>query len=188
MDRKTALLDSAERAVRARGYNGFSYADLAEDVGIRKASIHYHFPKKDDLAKALMSRYRETLFSDLKNINARHKTGGARLHDYIQIYKSGLSGCKCLCLCVAFSSGQDSLSDQVLLEIQKFHSGSRKWLIETFTLGHKDNSITNVGNIEQEAAACLAIMEGAQLIARSSRKIEDFDTAAAQLTSRVYVQ
>jgi len=56
-DIKTALLDSAERAARRRGFDGFSYADLAKDMGIRKASIHHHFPTKAALSVALMKRY-----------------------------------------------------------------------------------------------------------------------------------
>ena len=56
MDTRTALLESAERTARQRGYDGFSYADLADDVGIRKASIHHHFPTKATLALALIER------------------------------------------------------------------------------------------------------------------------------------
>lgn len=56
MDTRTALLQSAERAARQRGYDGFSYADLAGDVGLRKASIHHHFPTKATLALALIER------------------------------------------------------------------------------------------------------------------------------------
>ena len=58
---RNALLVAAEEAARARGIDGFSYADLAETVGIRKASIHYHFPTKDALADAVMRRYADTL-------------------------------------------------------------------------------------------------------------------------------
>ena len=57
MDTRTALLDAAENVVRMRGYDGFSYADLAGAVGIRKASIHHHFPAKQDLATAIVARY-----------------------------------------------------------------------------------------------------------------------------------
>ena len=185
MDTKTALLDSAERVARERGYDGFSYADLAKDIGIRKASIHYHFPKKEDLALALMERYRVGFFEQLERIKLKRDTGGSRLRDYLNIYRSALSGCDTLCLCVAFSSGRDSLSDSVLSEIQKFHKGNKKWLGETFQLGHEDGSIADVKQLDQEAASCLAIVEGAQLISRSSKNISDFDIATAQLTSRI---
>ena len=65
MNTRTSLLDSAEQAVRQRGYNGFSYADLAREIGIRKASIHHHFPTKADLGLALIERYNQNFFSKL---------------------------------------------------------------------------------------------------------------------------
>ena len=53
------ILDCAQSLILAGGYNGFSYADIAEVVGIRKASIHHHFPSKVDLVRMLVLRYRE---------------------------------------------------------------------------------------------------------------------------------
>ncbi|MEX0326860.1 MAG: TetR/AcrR family transcriptional regulator, partial [Puniceicoccaceae bacterium] len=55
-DTKTALLDSAQDLIQTVGINAMSYNDLSLAVGIRKASIHYHFPKKDDLVEALLQR------------------------------------------------------------------------------------------------------------------------------------
>ncbi|MEO9863924.1 TetR/AcrR family transcriptional regulator, partial [Yoonia sp.] len=78
-DTKTALLDSAERAARTRGFDGFSYADLAQDVGIRKASIHHHFPTKAALSAALMERYYNDLKAVCEDIDMSQETGGARL-------------------------------------------------------------------------------------------------------------
>ncbi len=179
------LLDIAERVARERGYNGFSYADLAEEIGIRKASIHYHFPKKEDLAFALMTRYRTEFFNHLKTIKSKNRTGRDRLLAYIKLYRSALSGCNTLCLCVAFSSSPDSLSDKVLSEIKKFYKDNKRWLEEIFQLGYEDGTIENVANARKEAAACLAIVEGAQLIARSSKQISDFDNATAHLKSRL---
>ena len=56
-DTRAELLTQAELLIRTRGYSGFSYADLAEGVGIRKASIHHHFPAKSDLATALLRAF-----------------------------------------------------------------------------------------------------------------------------------
>lgn len=57
MDKRTQILDAAEKRARTGGYNGFSFRDIAEDVGIKSASVHYHFPTKDDLAEAMVDRY-----------------------------------------------------------------------------------------------------------------------------------
>lgn len=69
-DTRTALMDLAEHTVRSRGFDGFSYADLAEAIGIRKASIHYHFPTKAKLSEALIERYQTSLQQGLTEIDA----------------------------------------------------------------------------------------------------------------------
>ncbi|MCK5866711.1 MAG: TetR/AcrR family transcriptional regulator, partial [Marinobacter adhaerens] len=78
-DTRTALMDLAEHTVRSRGFDGFSYADLAEAIGIRKASIHYHFPTKAKLSEALIERYQTSLQQGLTEIDAAHASACARL-------------------------------------------------------------------------------------------------------------
>lgn len=185
MDTKTALLDCAEDAVRARGFNGFSYADLAASVGIRKASIHYHFPTKADLALALVERYSANFFAALDGIAATNATGGARLSAYVATVRQALGGGTKLCLCVAFCVGRDGLSAAVLEELDAFHATVAAWLQEAFALGKADGSISAVIAPEIEAPACLAQMEGAQLIARAAGDTGRFDSAAAGLLARV---
>jgi len=185
MDTKAALLDSAEYAVRARGYDGFSYADLAADVGIRKASIHHHFPTKADLALALIARYSENFFLRLNQISESHRTGGARLNHYIAACRDALDGGRKLCLCVAFCVGRDGLSPEVLAKLDLFHRTVAAWLGEVFAVGKADNSIAYVMDYAAEAHACLAQMEGAQLIARAASDARRFDAAVAQLQQRI---
>lgn len=184
MDTKTALLDSAEKASRMRGYDGFSYADLSKDVGIRKASIHHHFPTKADLAQALLRRYSQRFFEALSAIAADHSKGGARLKAYVKAYRESLSGGEMVCLCVAFSAGRDSLSDPVLSELNTFGDRSATWLTEAFRLGKEDASILSVTDPRSEAVACLALVEGAQLLARAARDVSRFDAAVAILAQR----
>ena len=62
---REALIRTAEQLMRTRGYSAFSYADLSESVGIRKASIHHHFPTKEDLGKALVEEYIERVRVEL---------------------------------------------------------------------------------------------------------------------------
>ena len=185
MDTKTALLDSAEHAIRARGYDGFSYADLAFDVGIRKASIHHHFPTKADLALALISRYSDNFFSKLDQIAELQSTGGARLAAYVSACRDALDGGKKLCLCVAFCTGRDGLSPEVLAKLDLFHITVTAWLGNVFAAGKADNSISAVVDHDAEAHACLAQMEGAQLIARAAKNSERFDAAVARLLDRI---
>ncbi len=185
MDTREALLNTAEQAVRRWGYNGFSYGDLSTKVGIRKASIHYHFPKKEDLALALIVRYRKAVFIMLEAIATQHKPAGQQLTEFINIYRQALGGCDTLCLCVALSSGPDSLNKDILSEITKFQTEAKAWLTSVFELGRSDKTITYVTDPAKDAAACLALMQGAQLVARAGGDIEEFETAVAGLISRI---
>jgi TetR/AcrR family transcriptional regulator, transcriptional repressor for nem operon len=184
MDTKTALLDCAEVAIRSRGFDGFSYADLATLVGIRKASIHYHFPTKADLALALIKRYTSSFYAILNQIAAQHETGGRRLQTYIATCRDAIDGGNQLCLCVTFCAGRDGLSEAVLEELNHFHVTVIAWLRTTFQLGQTDGSIVNVKHPSAEAAACKAQIEGAQLIARAAKDIAQFDLATATLIGR----
>jgi TetR/AcrR family transcriptional regulator, transcriptional repressor for nem operon len=184
MDTKTALLDCAEAAVRARGFDGFSYADLAAVVGIRKASIHHHFPTKADLALALIERYSDGFFTVLDDIAVQNKTGGSRLRAYIAACRQALDGGTKLCLCIAFCTGRDGLSEPVLAKLEGFHLTVAAWLADTFNLGAEDGTIADVTDTKQESHACLAQMEGAQLIARAAADVGRFDLGVAGMLAR----
>ena len=185
MNTRISLLDSAEKACRSRGYNGFSYADLSKDVGIRKASIHHHFPTKSDLAFSVLERYVETFFNVLEDIESTKETGGQMLKAYIDAYHDALDGGESVCLCVAFSAGRENLSEPVLIQLNLFHMDSIGWLKRVFKRGQEDGSIASVNNVTDEASACLATMEGAQLMARASKAPGLFDHAVRSLLQRL---
>src|SRR5688500_19860163 len=69
-DTSERILDSAERLVQTRGFNGFSYADVAAELGVTKASLHYHFPGKAELGEALIGRYATRFATALEQIDA----------------------------------------------------------------------------------------------------------------------
>lgn len=185
MGTKDALLDSAENAARRRGFDGFSYADLAKDVGIRKASIHHHFPTKHDLALATLERYSVTFMRTLDGIRTTHRTADAQLSAYVDAYRDALQGGEKVCLCVAFSAGRDSLSSSVLAQLMKFHEQSLLWLKAVFEQATEDGSIRHVGRPIAEAAACLGLVEGAQLMARAAGTVELFDMAVSEFRTRL---
>ncbi len=75
-DTADRILDLAERLVQTRGFNGFSYADIASELGVTKASLHYHFPTKAELGRRLISRYGEEFARALADIDAQHRRAG----------------------------------------------------------------------------------------------------------------
>ncbi|MEO0608211.1 MAG: TetR/AcrR family transcriptional regulator [Pseudomonadota bacterium] len=185
MNTRTALLNSAERAARQRGYNGFSYADLARDIGIRKASIHHHFPTKADLAFELIQRY-AARFSDLLNdLSGSDLSAAERLQAHQAIYRDALVDGSQLCLCVALSASRDRLADPVIAELNQFHEDSVAWLTQVFETARQDRSVAGVTDPSAEAHATLALMEGAQLVARAAKTVSLFDRATAAFLARL---
>ena len=183
VDTKAALFDAAENAMRRLGYNGFSYADLAQSVGIRKASIHYHFPTKAVLSAAVMQRYHAEFEQRLSDIDNAHATGGARLKALIIVYHQALKGGDMMCLCVSLSASRDDLPAETLDAIHAFRQMMTGWLSDTFSRAERDNTIAGISS--QEAASVLALLEGAHLAARAEKDVSVFDNALMRLRARI---
>lgn len=185
MDTRTALLDSAERAARQRGFDAFSYADLARDVGIRKASIHHHFPVKADLAFGLIERYAARFSEALIAIDKEHQKGAEKLRAYHQTYRDALADGSQLCLCVSMSAGRDSFAEPVLDQLNQFREDSVAWLTQVIQQGIADGSVSGFAAPEADAQATLALMEGAQLMARAASSLTPFDKATQVFLDRL---
>ena len=186
METRTALLDSAERLARTRGFDAFSYADLSDDVGIRKASIHYHFATKQALADALVARYAMRIADRLASIESQRATGADRLRDYLALYREALNQGRQLCLCVAFSAARDSFGPETLAQLNAFHDMSTSWLTRAFEAGAVDGTIQGpIADPHAEAQSCLALIEGAQLVARAAADVDRFDQCLQTLIARI---
>ena len=170
-DTKTILLDAAEWAARRHGHDGFSYADLSKRVGIRTASIHYHFPAKADLITALMARYKNEVAENLAQIIKQQHTGGTQILRFLDLYRTALNGgirCACVWLC---QWATDTLAKTTLQQIFDFRGQTLVWLQKVFARAEQDGSIRAVYNPSAEAAAALALVEGAQISTRSEQNL-----------------
>ncbi|MEP3232280.1 MAG: TetR/AcrR family transcriptional regulator [Hyphomicrobiales bacterium] len=184
-DTRNALLDSAERAARTLGFDGFSYADLANEVGIRKASIHHHFPSKANLSVELMQRYLAKFEAIRAEFRSSPRTGAEQLSAMINSYRNGIDEGKSVCLCVSFTTSRESLPDEVSQLVRRFRTMVTEWLVAAFHAGQSDGSISNVADPTMEATATLSLFEGAQLAARSEEDPSLFDNAVELLKRRL---
>ena len=184
---RTLLLDLGERAVRTRGFAGFSYADLARDAGIRKASIHHHFPTKADLAFALVERYSTALDQRLADITAREQTAGKQLRAAIALYRSALGDGDQMCLCAALATDASLLPEPTLKALDQTNRQTATWFAQVFASAQEDATIAlgPTSSSEQEGMAALALLQGAQLLARSAASPIPFDDATTALSRRI---
>jgi len=181
---KTILLDTAETLARSRGFDGFSYSDLADSVGIRKASIHYHYPTKGDLSVALISRYRTTFLDRLASIAECESRASGRLLAFLDLYRAALQGGRSLCLCIAFSVTQNALPDETRRDVERFHKEVAQWLETVFRLARADGTIRAVTDPKTEAHGALALVEGAHIMARAATDMARFEAAIDTLRGR----
>jgi TetR/AcrR family transcriptional repressor of nem operon len=184
LDTRISLLNSAEAYVRRRGFDGVSYADLAQDVGIRKASIHYHFPTKGDLSLALIDRYHTVFLNRLTALAALEIRASGRLLGFVDIYRNATEGGRSLCLCVALSVTQHALPVATRTALARYHQDVAAWLETVFRLAQSDGSVRNVQDPWAEATAALAQVEGAQILARAAGETARFEAAIDTLRSR----
>lgn len=164
------ILTVAQKNVQTKGFNGFSYRDLAQEIGIKTSSIHYHFPTKDDLALALIVAYREAFNLELEKIAAGGGNGRSQLEKYVKLFESNLAVDNKFCLCGMLASEINSLSDQVKQAIQGFFTDNELWLSQLIANGQQDGSFKISSSPNLIAAQLLATLEGAMLIARSAEK------------------
>jgi len=181
MNTKSALLECAESLTRSRGMDAFSFADLAKALNIRKASVHYHFPTKADLALAMTRQYTVAFLDNLP----MEGTAADRLAHYLDLYRDALAEGRQMCLCVSLSGSRHSLSDAVLAEIRDFKMASCAWLHGVFAQGRRDGTVLDLGDDLGEAYQCLAVVEGAQLMAHAAADVTIYDKATARMRARL---
>src|SRR5215471_20466396 len=121
------ILDSAERLVRVRGYNAFSYADVASELGITKASLHYHFAGKAELGLALITRYSNRFAGALEEIDRDLDRPPAKLAAYAELYADALRGQR-MCLCGMLAADYETLPDPLRTAVVWFFDENERWL------------------------------------------------------------
>ncbi|WP_321327088.1 TetR/AcrR family transcriptional regulator [uncultured Parasphingorhabdus sp.] len=185
MSTRMAIMDIAAEAVRKRGYNGVSLDQIARDVGIQKSSIYYHFSSKSELIAAIFRRFSGQIYSFLEDTISAESRAGDRLLAYIVETGTFTQEGESICMSIALNIDRDSLQAEVVNDLVTFHAANIAWLTDTFALGLKDGSISDVGDPAEEANACLALVDGAQLMARAHQDPGLYEQATMLLRSRI---
>ncbi len=174
------ILDVAERLAQTRGFNGFSYADVAEELSVTKASLHYHFRSKADLGRALIVRYQFVFGRALAEIAEQSRGAREKLRRYVALY-DGVMRQDRMCLCGMFAAEYATLPEAMQEELRRFFDSNEAWLAAVLDEGRRGDELYFQEQPEERARVFVGALEGAMLMARSYRDDRRFSAAAEYL-------
>lgn len=163
-DTADRLLDAAQALVQTRGFNAFSFRDLARALDLTNAGVHYHFPSKADLGRALVARYRRAFAGALAEVERASADADARLAGFVAVYAGVLRDGR-LCLCGVLASDAATLPGEVRAEVLAFFGETERWLARVLADGRAAGVLRFAGEPEDEAALTLSAVEGAMITA-----------------------
>ncbi len=163
-------MDAAERRIREAGYNGFSFRDLAADVGVKSASVHHHFPTKAALGAAVARRYADRFLGAVEG-----ERGDRLVAAWRAAFRRALREDGRMCLCGVLGAEAGALPPEVAAEARRFFERGAEALARAHGGGPGDAAARDAG------LRVLATLEGAMLIARALGDPEAFDRATAAL-------
>jgi TetR/AcrR family transcriptional repressor of nem operon len=174
------ILDVAEQLAQTRGFNGFSYADVAEKLLVTKASLHYHFPSKADLGRELIQRYHLVFGEALGAIDRQAQDAHEKLRRYAGLYDSVMRNNR-MCLCGMLAAEFATLPDAMQEELRRFFDANEVWLAAVLEDGRHAGVLAFRGPAKQRARSVLGALEGAMLVACAYRDSRRFQSTARQI-------
>lgn len=160
------IVDAAESLIRSVGYNGFSYEDVSRMVGIRKPSVHHHFPTKGELGVIVVQRYTHRFAERLEEIGRRHATSAGRLQAYCDLFSETFAAGRSLCICGMLGAESNAIPDVVHVEVRRFFEHNAAWLADVLKQGAQAGEIKLTSPPEMLADFLLSALEGSMLLGR----------------------
>jgi TetR/AcrR family transcriptional repressor of nem operon len=186
-DTKTLILDTAQELIQRLGVNAMSYQDISQVVGIRKASIHTHFPTKDDLVATLLDRYNAYFLRLVDNIVASTDSADAKLRRYCGLFEATLSSGEQdkACLCGMLGAELATLKSPLVERICTFYRDNEERLAVILNEGRQAGIFRFAGDSQATATLIFSLLEGGILIARAHGGTQQFHVVIEQLMQLV---
>ena len=156
---RSKILDTAEEMVRAGGYNGFSFREIATLIGIKSASVHHHFPTKEALMLEVARRYHENFFAALGVPKPARHSPEVQLELYCEVFKKAFQSSERSCLCGVLTNEAEQLPDSVREVVIEFVQANIAWLEQALEKSPNDL------NAVKRAELVYSALEGAMGVA-----------------------
>jgi TetR/AcrR family transcriptional repressor of nem operon len=160
------IVDAAEGLIQTVGYNGFSYEDVSRLVGIRKPSIHHHFPSKVELGVVVTQRYTHRFTEKLAEIRRRESTAAGRLKAYCRLFADTYVTDRRLCICGMLGAEASGIPTELHAEVRRFFEHNLVWLVEVLKEGQRGGELAFNSSAESQAEFFLSALEGSMLLGR----------------------
>ena len=167
LNRKKQIMDTAEELLQTRSFSSFSYQDLSDQIGISKATIHHHFPTKEDLGVALASRYRLSQIATLDNISRSHRTPWSQLDTYFTLVSEIMRAGHKICLTGSLQAEHNVTPKTMQHELTSLCKFVHAWITRVLAEGRKQKTMDFPGTPEDQASLILAALQGALQQARA---------------------
>lgn len=165
-NQRTVILEIAEHLLREKGYNGWSYQDISSALGIRKASIHYYFPHKEDLGCALISYYHDKSLAYLTDAEHNLPNAKEKLLAFIRLFGQVLDEPHSYCLCGMLTADFMTLPESMQDRLKKSFQIQKQWIAKVIEEGSRQGDLKNIGPIDTEASLFVSSLQGMLLMAR----------------------
>ena len=172
------ILDVTQALVQQHGYHGFSFRDVAAAVGIKSASVHYHFPTKEQLGVALTRRYTDRVLEHLGDPADPHSDPDVLIGRFVAVFRGVLEDDGLMCLCGMLGAETRTLPAPVAAESRRFFRRTGDWL--STVLRRRDAGLT-AEQAQAQALRTIATLEGSMLVSRALDDLHVFDRIAANL-------
>jgi len=168
-DTRTAIMDAAQALIQRGGVNAMSYQHLSDAIGIRKASIHHHFPTKDHLIEAVIRRYAAYFLGLVDGIAASKLDPAAKLRKYAGLFEATLCEGERdkACLFGMLGAELTTLGHPAAAEVRRFYRDNEARLARVLEEGRDTGQFHFEGKAAVVAALIFALLEGSILIARA---------------------
>lgn len=184
VDTAEKVLDVAEHLVQVRGFNGISYADVATEMGITRAALHYHFAGKAALGEALIERYTARFEAALTEIDQGSSDAAAKISAYAAIYIDVLRQQR-MCLCGMLAAEYQTLPPQMRDAVVRFFDINETWLERVLDQGRAAGTLHPRGSTRNAARVVISTLEGAMLVARLHDDPSRLEAAKDQLLAEL---
>ncbi|GGX72480.1 TetR/AcrR family transcriptional regulator [Saccharospirillum salsuginis] len=174
------LTDRAEDYIRSGGFSSFSFRDLAKDLGIKSASVHYHFPTKSDLGTAVADRYNQRFKDALPDPETSNRFTEELIRHYIRMFHTEMMQAEKICLCAVLSVERATLSDDMRASLETFYTLNLDWLTRVFTRQAPDAALPRT-QAYQRACQVLSALQGALIGAWAMQDRSYFEKSARGL-------